>query len=148
MTYFSNGPGLEHHHMVRGYDWAEIGEGIIVDIGGSLGSLSIAIARDFPLLRFIVQDRPEVISLGRGSLPSDLQARVEFMEHDFFREQPIKDADIYILRWILHDWSDMYAARILQRLIPALKLGAKILVLEQMLPAPGEISKYQEKAYR
>lgn len=148
MTYFANGPGLEHHHMVTGYDWASIGEGIIVDIGGSHGSLSVAIAQQFPLLRCIVQDRPQVISFGQDSLPSNLQGRVRFVEHDFFEEQPIKDADVYILRWILHDWSDKYAARILQRLIPALKLGAKILVLEQVLPAPGEISKYQEKAYR
>ncbi|KAL8805329.1 MAG: hypothetical protein Q9182_002003 [Xanthomendoza sp. 2 TL-2023] len=70
------------------------------------------------------------------------------MAHDFFQEQPIKGAEIYTLRWILHDWSDKYAARILRALIPALKPGAKVLVLESVLPAPGELSAYQEKAYR
>ena len=148
MTYISNGPGLEHHHIVNGYDWASLGKGTVVDVGGSHGSLSIAIAQAFPLLRCIVQDRPEVIALGPGKLPSNVHGRINFMAHDFFQEQPVKDANIYILRWILHDWSDTYATRIIQRLIPALRLGAKLLVLEQVLPGPGEISKYLEKAYR
>ena len=148
MTYFSNGPGLEHHHIVDGYDWASFGQGTVVDVGGSHGSLSIAIAQAFPSLRCIVQDRPEVIALGQEKIPSNLHGRVDFMAHDFFQEQPVKDADIYVLRWILHDWSDTYATRIVQRLIPALKLGAKLLILEQILPGPGEISKNQEKVYR
>ncbi|KAL8794412.1 MAG: hypothetical protein Q9195_002999 [Heterodermia aff. obscurata] len=148
MTYIANGIGLEHHHIVNGYDWASLGEGTVVDVGGSQGSLSIAIAQAFPSLRCIVQDRAEVIALGQEKLPSRVHGRVDFMAHDFFQEQPVKDADIYILRWILHDWSDLYASRIIQRLIPALRLGAKLLILEQILPGPGEISKYQEKVYR
>ena len=148
MTYLSAGPGLEHHHILNGYDWASLREGTVVDVGGSHGSLSIAIAQKFPLLRCIVQDRPEVVRMGQDSLPSDIQGRVDFMAHDFFREQPIKDADVYVLRWILHDWSDKYAALILKQLIPALKPGAKILVLEQVMPGPGELSKYQENLYR
>ena len=148
MTYISNGPGLEHHHIVNGYDWASLGQGTVVDVGGSHGSLSIAIAQAFPLLRCIVQDRPEVIALGPENLPSNVHGRVVFMAHDFFQEQPTKDADIYILRWILHDWSDTYATRIIQQLIPAIRLGAKLLILEQILPGPGEISKRLEKTYR
>ena len=144
----SKGPGLEHHHIVDGYDWASLNGSTVVDVGGSHGSFAIAVAQKFPLLRFIVQDRPEVIGSGQESLPLTLHGRLRFMAHDFFKDQPIKDADIYILRWILHDWSDKYAAQILRALIPALKPGAKVLVLEQVLPMSGEVSKYQEKAYR
>ena len=148
MTYIANGRGLEHHHIVNGYDWAALGDGKVVDVGGSHGSLCIAVAQAFPSLRWVVQDRPEVIALGQANLPPDVRGRVDFMAHDFFQEQPIKDANIYILRWILHDWSDAYAARVVRQLIPALRLGAKLLVLEQVLPAPGEVSTYQEKSYR
>ncbi|KAI4130035.1 MAG: hypothetical protein LQ341_006507 [Variospora aurantia] len=148
MTYVSNLPGLEVHHPLNGYDWASLGESTIVDVGGSHGSVSIAIAEKFPLLRFIVQDRPEVAALGRKNLPANLHGRVEFMEHDFFKEQPVKDADIYMLRWILHDWSDQYAVRVLQALIPALKPGAKVMLFEQVIPVPGAIPKSQERAYR
>ncbi|KAL8650148.1 MAG: hypothetical protein Q9210_003995 [Variospora velana] len=148
MTYASNRPGLEAHHPLNGYDWASLGESTIVDVGGSHGSLSIAIAEKFPLLRFIVQDRPQVAALGQKNLPAYLHGRVEFMEHDFFKEQPVKDADIYMLRWILHDWSDKYAARVLQALIPALKPGAKVMLFEQVIPVSGAIPKFQERAYR
>lgn len=148
MTFYSNGAGLEAHHILKGYDWSSLGESTIVDVGGSHGTLSIAIAQAFPSLRCVVQDRPHVIGLGQENLPSDLHDRVSFMAHDFFEEQPLRGAEIYTLRWILHDWPDKYAVRILQRLIPALKPGAKVLVLEQVLPSVGELSRYQEKAYR
>ena len=148
MTLMSMGPGLEHSHILDGFDWDSVGEGVVVDVGGSHGSLSIAIAERFPLLRCIVQDKAEVIRKGQETLSVALSDRVSFMGHDFFTEQPVKNADVYILRWILHDWSDKYAARILQALVPALKPGARVLVIEQVMPDPGTISKNQEKAPR
>ena len=43
------------------------------------------------------------------------------MEHDFFfLEQPVKSADVYLIRWILHDWPNTYAFKILRALVPAL----------------------------
>ncbi|KAI4185004.1 MAG: hypothetical protein LQ348_004446 [Seirophora lacunosa] len=128
MTYGSKRPGLEAHHSLNGYDWASLGDSTIVDVGGSHGSL--------------------IVALGQKNVPSHVRGRVEFRAHDFFQEQPVKDADVYMLRWILHDWSDKYAVRILQALIPALKGGAKVLLLEQVLPVPGERAMYQERAYR
>ncbi|KAL8938659.1 MAG: hypothetical protein Q9216_003779 [Gyalolechia sp. 2 TL-2023] len=148
MTYTSKRPGSEPHYVLDGYDWASLGESKVVDVGGSHGSLSIAIAEKFPLLHCVVQDLASVVDLGQQNLPSHLRHRVKFMAHDFFEDQPIKDAAVYCLRWILHDWSDKYAVQILQALIPALRPGAKVLVLEQILPVPGEISMYQERASR
>lgn len=148
MMFTSQGPGVEHSHILDGFDWDSIGNGVVVDVGGSQGSLSIAIAERFRSLHCIVQDKAEVIRKGQENLSPTLADRVSFMGHDFFTEQPIKNADVYILRWILHDWSDKYASRILQALVPALKTGARILVVEQVMPDPGTISKYQEKAFR
>ena len=148
MTNTSNAPGREPHHILNSYDWASLGKSTVVDVGGSHGSFSIAIAQKFPLLRFIVQDRPQVVAAGQKDLPSDLHGRISFMAHDFYEEQPVNDADVFLLKFILHDWSDKYAARILRALIPALRPGMKVLVLEQILPLPGRVSVYQEKAYR
>lgn len=135
-------------YVLNSFDWTSLSNGLVVDVGGSHGSLSIAIAQSFPTLRFIVQDKAEVVELGREMLPANVRDRVSFMSHDFFTEQPVKNADVYALRWILHDWSDKYAVRILQALIPALKPGARILVIEQVLPEPGTASRYQEKTFR
>ena len=148
MTWFSTGPGLETSHIVNGYAWANIGEGVFVDVGGSQGSVGAAIVRAFPSLRCIVQDQADVIKQGQQNLPPELQARITFMKHDFFEEQPIRAASVYLLRWILHDWSDKYAIQILQALVPALTQDSKVVICEHVLPEPGTVPTCQERAMR
>ena len=148
MSWFNTGPGLEPIHVLDNYPWESIGAGTVVDVGGGYGSFSIALAQRFSSIRCIVQDRSEVVREARTKLPSDLAERISFMEHDFFTEQPVKDADLFFLRWILHDWSDMHAIRILQSLIPTLKPGTKVLVNEYVIPAPGTVPPYREKLLR
>lgn len=75
--------------------------------------------------------------------------RVRFMTHDFLLEdQPVKGADVYFFRWILHNWSDKYCVKILRGLIPALKPGAKIILNDNVLPQPGVLSRWQENRLR
>ena len=148
MTWFSTGPGLEPSHIVDGFAWESIGEGIIVDVGGSQGSVGTAIVRAFPTLHCIVQDQADVVKIGQQNLQPELQSRVTFMKHDFFGEQPIQAAKAYLLRWILHDWSDKYAVRILKALVPALTQDSKVIICEHVLPEPGTVPVYQERAMR
>ena len=70
------------------------------------------------------------------------------MAHDFFTEQPVKDADVYFFKWIFHDWSDKYSIKILRSLIPALKKGSKIILNEYVIPQPGEVSLLKEREIR
>lgn len=71
------------------------------------------------------------------------------MTHDFLLEdQPVKGADVYFFRWILHNWSDKYCVKILRGLIPALKPGAKIILNDNVLPQPGVLSRWQENRLR
>jgi hypothetical protein len=147
MQLFHSGPGLELRHVLESFDWASLG-GVIVDVGGNHGTVSQALVDRFPNLRCIVQDRTEVVEEGCLKLAPELAAKVEFMAHDFFTEQPVKDADAYYFRWIFHDWSDKYAIRILRSLIPALKVGARVLINDSVLPEPGSISSYRERKMR
>ena len=39
-------------------------------------------------------------------------------------------ADIYIIKLILHDWPDNEATQLLRSLVPALKPGARVVVIE------------------
>ena len=148
MTLFSASEGFEPTYLANNYDWAALGSGTIVDVGGSHGPVSIELARKFPNLHCIVQDLPETVTEGKKALPEDLAKQVTFMAHDFFTEQPVKNADVYYFRWIFHNWSDKYSAQILRNLIPALKRGARIVVSEFCLPEPGMLSAYQEKPLR
>ena len=144
MTSMRNSPGFEPKHLVQAFSWRDMHIKVFVDIGGSHGKFSIALAQDLPDLQCIVQDLPEVVAEGEARLPVDLKSRVSFMPHDFFVEQPVKAADVYFLRWIFHDWSDRYCILLLQALIPALKHGARIIVAELLVPPPGLVAPYKE----
>lgn len=148
MQYFQSAPGFEAARVLDSFDWEAVKNGTVVDVGGSHGVVSIELARRFPSLRFIVQDRDEVIAESSSLVPEDVADRVTFMAYDFFTEQPVRGADVYFFRWIFHNWSDKYCIEICRALIPALKLGAWLLIQEILLPVPGTVSCYQERKMR
>jgi hypothetical protein len=86
--------------------------GLFVDVGGSQGHVSAHLAEAFPKLRFIVQDLPQVIGTRKDELSSLIRDRIEFMPYDMFTEQPVKGADVYLFRYVLHNWPDEYCIKI------------------------------------
>lgn len=138
--------GLERAQLMERYNWGAAEAGVIVDIGGLRGDICFDIARRYPKVRCVSQDLPSVID--GAEVPRDLVGRVDFVAHDFFKEQPVKAADIYILHWILRHWSDKYCIKILRNLIPALKEGAKVVVSELCLPEPTAVSSYAQRRAR
>jgi len=148
MGAMKSAPSYDVQHLVNGYDWPVWGKGKVVDVGGSAGHASIAIAQKHQDLTFVVQDLGYVVDQSKDLLPQEVKSRVEFMPHDFFSPQPVKDADVYLLRQILHDWPDDSAIAILKNLVFSLKDGARILVMDQVVPAPGALPTVQEKVAR
>ncbi|OKL59534.1 hypothetical protein UA08_04988 [Talaromyces atroroseus] len=146
MRWMSRGGRFSNDHLIRGYDWAQFDHegGLMVDVGGGHGTVSVALANFTSNMRFIVQDLPTTASQGADSLPVDLKNRVSFMPHDFFAPQPVVGADVYFFRYILHNWSDKYAERILKGLVPSLKDGARIVCYE-FLPGNSSTTAWSEK---
>ncbi|KAL9045147.1 MAG: hypothetical protein Q9214_001770 [Letrouitia sp. 1 TL-2023] len=143
--------GASVDHLLRGLDWAALGEAKVVDVGGNSGSASLALSKEFSNLRFVVQDLPEPIRNARAqadSLPADIAGRIDFFEHDFFTPQPVKDADVYLLRMVLHDWADADAVRILKELREVMKEGSRIVIMDMVLPSLGTSSQTLEAALR
>lgn len=135
MQYFTRGEGWHLKHLRRGYNWDAIDKagGLVVDIGGGHGAVSQFLAASTNHVRFIVQDLEAVTKSGAAGLPAELKERIDFMPHDFFTEQPIHGADVYFMRWILHNWSDKYCVQILRSLVPALRKGSKVILYEFLL---------------
>ena len=140
--------GFEPEHLVAAFPWDTFRAKTFVDIGGSYGRNSIVLAENVNGIQCIVQDLPGVVAKGDSKLPLELKDRVRFMAHDFFREQPVKGADVYFFRWIFHDWSDKYCIKILQCLTSALENGNRIIICDMTLPQPGVVSPYQEYLMR
>ncbi|KAF5367926.1 hypothetical protein D9758_004439 [Tetrapyrgos nigripes] len=123
---------------------------IIVDVGGSTGSACLTLKKAFPQLRYVVQDLeqpiasakkfwaendPEAVESGRVKLedfefgltmPSLSPFPLLSTVHSFFTPQPIKNASIYFLRNIIHDWSDSECKKILGHLREAAGLESKL----------------------
>ncbi|KNG86926.1 O-methyltransferase [Aspergillus nomiae NRRL 13137] len=140
-------PAYHLSHLLDNYDFGT-GEGTIVDIGGSHGEVSTEIAARYPQIRCIVQDLPNTIANWAMRVPEGLQDRVTCMAHDFLTPQPIHGADVYLLRWILHDWSDKYCVKILRNLVPALKKGARVVVNDICIPEPGVLGPKADRDLR
>lgn len=106
MSYMQERHGFENtsEQLLSAYDWASAKT--VVDIGGSLGVTSADIVRKFPSVHCIVLDLPEVVADARQRVSEDVSKHITFEAHDFFKDAPIQDVDVYLLRWILHDWSD------------------------------------------
>lgn len=66
------------------------------------------------------------------------------MGHDFFTEQPVKNADVYFFRCTLHNWADNFVIKALRALIPALKPGARVVIQDHGRAPPGTIALTEE----
>lgn len=75
---------------------------------------------------------------------------MQFMVHDFMTKQPstVAGVDIFLLRAILHNWSDKCAVRILRNLIPAMKPGSQVIVNDIVIPEPGTVPPMFERPLR
>ncbi|KAI9705243.1 MAG: hypothetical protein M1820_005241 [Bogoriella megaspora] len=135
-------------YIVEGYDWAGLEEGLVVDVGGNTGTVSQAIAKAAPKLKFIVQDQPAAVARGRDELPHEMTDRITFQEHDFFTPNPVQSPDIFLLRFILHDWPDEDAKAILKNLIPSMTAKTKLIIADAIVPSPKTLPYTQEKHIR
>lgn len=116
--------------IVAAYDFS--GARQIVDVGGGRGALLQAVLAKNPAARGVLFDSQAVIE--QAVLGAAAAQRVQKVPGSFFADVP-SGGDVYVLRRILHDWSDEKASEILRRCRAAMPAGSKLLVIE--LAAPG-----------
>ncbi|KAH8602457.1 S-adenosyl-L-methionine-dependent methyltransferase [Bisporella sp. PMI_857] len=127
--------------LVYDFPWREIGNGTVVDVGGGVGTHSMEIAKVYHDLRFVVQDRAEVVEKGvalwKKELPDYVSTeKVQFESTDFFVQQPRIGADIYLLHTILHDWPDAESVDILKVVRRSMRPKSRVLIGEMILTNP------------
>lgn len=105
----------------------------VVDVGGGYGALLVAVLEMHPHLRGILFDTESMIAGARQAIEaSPVADRCELVAGDFFHALP--PADVYLLSWVLHDWDDELARRILR----ACSRPATLLIMEVLLPPRAE----------
>ncbi|WP_222864531.1 methyltransferase [Micromonospora sp. WP24] len=107
------------------------GTALAVDVGGGDGSLIRSLMRTNPELRGLVFDLPRVVGTARQEAERDgLADRFSVLGGDFFESVP--EADLYLLKSILHDWDDS-CVRILRSCRRAARPDARLLVVETVI---------------
>jgi hypothetical protein len=101
----------------------------VVDVGGGHGMLLAALLHAHPHLRGVLFDREATIAGAR------VAERCEIVSGDFFESVPA--GDVYLLSWILHDWDDARATRILES-CRAANDKATLAIVEVVLPPRAE----------
>ncbi|KAK0728822.1 O-methyltransferase [Lasiosphaeria miniovina] len=115
---------------------AEPHRAFVVDVGGGRGNALVAIlkecaAKGSSTPRMVLQDMAEVLE---GQDPVRIDG-VENMPHDFYNEQPVKNAHIYYLRNVLHNHYDDRSRVILGHIVDAMGPTSRVLIGEMILPA-------------
>jgi O-methyltransferase/methyltransferase family protein len=110
----------------------------LVDVGGGNGSLLRAILEANPGLKAVLFDRPSVSATAREGVYLTAKSFVErcrFEGGNFFDAVP-KGGDAYVMKRVLHDWSDEDSAKILANCRAAMNRKGKVLVVESLI-RPG-----------
>jgi hypothetical protein len=124
--------------MLDAYDFSIFGT--VIDVGGGNGSTLAGILARHPTVQGILFDLPAVVERAQPGLVESAQAsRLQLIGGDFFSAVP-GGADAYLLRHVIHDWLDEDAVSILRSCRDAMSPGAKVLVVEMVLPAENEPS--------
>ncbi|WP_162795176.1 methyltransferase [Nonomuraea lactucae] len=111
--------------------------GVVVDVGGGRGGLLRDILLAAPALRGVLFDTEAVIADALPELVTgELATRCETVAGDALVSIP-GEADLYVLRFILHNWDDESCVRILESCARAARPGSRVVVAEMLLEETG-----------
>ncbi|EMD40179.1 hypothetical protein CERSUDRAFT_151192 [Gelatoporia subvermispora B] len=133
--------------MTTGFDWKTLSKGgVVVDVGGGIGATTMRLADNHPHLCYIVQDRPSMVDEGekfwKAERPEALRSGlVQLQAHDMFQVNPVRNAAVFLLRCVIHDWSDHYATTILQMLRASATPDTRLMIVDPLIryACPAEL---------
>ncbi|HKR60008.1 MAG TPA: methyltransferase [Pyrinomonadaceae bacterium] len=132
MTSLSAGAAMA---VVNAFDFSGINT--LVDVGGGHGLLLALVLSRYPNMKGVLYDDPRVIPGANDVLARhSVTDRCELAGGNFFQSVPAS-GDAYILKHIIHDWSDDECLTILGHCHDGMKAGGKVLIVEMVIPEPN-----------
>ncbi|KAL1945651.1 hypothetical protein VTO73DRAFT_1653 [Trametes versicolor] len=137
-------------NIVDAFLWKDLPEdAVVVDVGGGIGSTSMVLANAFSHLRFVVQDRPNVVAVApslcdKSNTGLIASGRVSFMAQSFFDPQPasldvpgigaVPAPAVYLIRGCVHNWPDSAVLKMLGLLRSKAAPTTQLLIVDTVLP--------------
>jgi hypothetical protein len=131
----TGGSNIAAQSILASYDFSGIER--LADVGGGHGVLLASILQKYPAMQGVLFDLPEVV----GGVPADRLAacggRLQVEAGSFFERVP-QGCDAYMMKHIIHDWSDEHCRTILKLIREQLPSNGRVLVCELVMPEePG-----------
>ena len=127
--------------IVEAYDFSGVKK--LADIAGGHGMLLAGFLKANPELEGLLFDLPQVIEGAPVLLEKEGVAdRVELKTGNFFESVPA-GADAYMMKFIIHDWDDDRALKILRNIHLVLPSDGRLLLVEMVVP-PGNESHFSK----
>ena len=111
----------------------------VVDIGGASGTIIGALLEANAALLGTILERADVVTRAEAALAErGLSSRCRVIEGDFFKSVP--EADLFILKYIVHDWDDQQSVKLLSNCARALRPNGRVILIEWVVPEHGKPS--------
>jgi predicted O-methyltransferase YrrM len=109
----------------------------LVDIGGASGTIIAALLDANQALHGTILERADVVPRAEAALAKlGLSSRCRVVAGNFFDSVP--EADLYILKIILHDWDDRQSLTILRNCARAMRPNGRVVLVERLVPEHGD----------
>jgi hypothetical protein len=115
----------------------------LADVGGGHGALLAAILRRYPEMQGVLFDRAEIVAGVPNDQFAGSEGRIDVEAGSFFERVP-EGCDAYIMKHIIHDWSDEHCQTILRLMREKLSSDGRILVCDMVVsddpgPTPAKL---------
>ncbi|KAL9109921.1 MAG: hypothetical protein Q9227_005444 [Pyrenula ochraceoflavens] len=93
----------------------------------------------------------DMLAEGQALLDDDVRDRISFMQHDFLKPNPCRDAGAFLIRQCTHNWCDSDVVTMFRSIVPGLegsKPGTPFLINDIVMPEPGTWPRHAEHDLR
>ncbi len=106
----------------------------VVDVGGGQGSFLLAIAEQYPSVRGVLFDFPDVVAGAQARLaPFPAAARISVVGGDMFDDVP-GGGDAYVFSTVLRCFEDDECVTVLRLCADRMTVGGRVLAVEMVMP--------------
>ncbi|XP_073422041.1 acetylserotonin O-methyltransferase-like [Dendrobates tinctorius] len=104
----------------------------VFDLGGCSGALAKQFVSRYNESTVTIMDLPKVVETAKKRFITDKDQQIYFLEGDFFND-PIPEADLFIMARIMHDWTEEKCLTLLRKIYQSCRPGGGVLLVEVLL---------------
>ncbi|MEL7145521.1 MAG: methyltransferase [Bacteroidota bacterium] len=113
--------------LIDSYDFSEVQH--VVDLGGAEGRLLKYLKSVYPKIDASLFDLPDMITQARAADPKGV---LNMVEGDFFKKvEP--SADCYIIKYVLHNWTDEACLKIMENCRQSITDNGRVLIMDILI---------------